>query len=289
MRKIKRKNEDRMSPLDIIQILLDLIVATGILILCIYIYQTGTQKVKEKFIKDLAERSGVKQGAYELVSFNEVSENVLSANTVSSDSKEETAEPFEPGKNFRELKNLNPDIKAWLEVPGTPIDYPVLYSDELDGEEEYYLRKNYLKKKDSHGSIFIKTGCNYDLTDDVTVIYGHNMKDGSMFGTVHRMATSITAVRPPYLVLYYPDKTVYAELLACYTTDTQLLSDKFNDFRSAQDRMDYIYSFDNKTPLCDLKEKDIVNGKEKIITLSTCTGGGEQRELAQFIITRIDR
>ena len=292
MKRIKRKNEDRMSSLDIIQILLDLIVATGILILCIYIYQSGSQKVKEKFIKDLAERSGVKQGAYELVSLNEVSRNKVSQDTVSAnkeEDEEETKEPFEPGKNFEELKNLNPDIKAWLEVPGTPIDYPVLYSDELDGDEEFYLRKNYQKKNDSHGSIFIKTGCSYDLSDAVTVIYGHNMKDGSMFGTVHRMATSITAVRPPYLVLYYPDKTVYAELLACYTTDTQLLSDKFNDFKSAQDRMDYIYSFDNKTPLCDLKEMDIVNGKEKLITLSTCTGGGEQRELAQFIVTRVDK
>ncbi|MCR5734233.1 MAG: class B sortase, partial [Lachnospiraceae bacterium] len=193
----------------------------------------------------------------------------------------------QPKINFWALQSMNPDIKAWIQIPDTPIDYPVLNATKEEGQD-YYLRRNYEKKKNNHGSIYIQTGLNTQFDDTVTVIYGHNMKDGTMFGWLHHLSEETTAAEHPEMYIYLPERTIKAELLSCYTTDDRLVFEKFNDFSSAQDRLDYIYTFENKTALCDLKENDIVNGKCKLITLSTCTSGGTQRELAQYLITDED-
>ncbi|MFS0724879.1 class B sortase [Paenibacillus sp. 1P07SE] len=79
---------------------------------------------------------------------------------------------------FRTLHEMNPDIVGWLRIENTPIDYPVLQSEDND----YYLNHNVDKQASRRGSIFMDYR-NTSIRDDThTVIYGHHMKDGSMFG-----------------------------------------------------------------------------------------------------------
>ena len=82
---------------------------------------------------------------------------------------------------FDELREENPDIVAWIrsdDPENTGIDYPVFYS----GDNEKYLRRDLYGKSHIAGSIFLEGLNRPDFTDYYTVIYGHNMNDGSMFG-----------------------------------------------------------------------------------------------------------
>lgn len=81
-------------------------------------------------------------------------------------------------EKFMRLKKINDDITGWIHVPGTEIDYPVARG----SDNSYYLKHGIDKKRSARGSLFMdyrNLGIGQDFN---TVIYGHNMKDGSMFG-----------------------------------------------------------------------------------------------------------
>lgn len=81
------------------------------------------------------------------------------------------------------LQAQYPDVRGWLTIPGTPIDYPVMQS----GEEnpEYYLRRNYQGDYDINGSLFLQWDCSAEDGRN-RIIYGHNMNSGAMFGNLDR-------------------------------------------------------------------------------------------------------
>ena len=79
--------------------------------------------------------------------------------------------------NFQELKNRNSDTIAWLKINGTNIEYVVVKGKDND----YYLNHNFEKQNNSAGWIFADYRNKFDFTDYNTVIYGHNMKNDSMF------------------------------------------------------------------------------------------------------------
>ena len=87
-------------------------------------------------------------------------------------------------QRFSEMLDENSDFKAWLTVSGTSVDNPVYQTDN----DEYYLKHNQKKQSSRHGALFFEARDEIDSTRDKTlVIYGHNMKDGSMFGTLKKL------------------------------------------------------------------------------------------------------
>ena len=79
--------------------------------------------------------------------------------------------------DFKALKKINPDIVAWIRIPDTSIDYPVVQGND----DSYYLTHTFKKTEHVAGAIFLDSDNNADFSDDKNIIYGHNMKDGSMF------------------------------------------------------------------------------------------------------------
>lgn len=79
---------------------------------------------------------------------------------------------------FEELRGINPDVQAWLELDNTKIDYPMLYG----ATNSYYLGRNVYKAFSIAGSIFIDTRCNKELRSCYSLIHGHHMTGGMMFG-----------------------------------------------------------------------------------------------------------
>lgn len=97
--------------------------------------------------------------------------------------------------DFPALQKTYPDIKGWITIPDTEIDYPVLQSGET--EPEYYLKRNYRGETDVNGSLFLQWNCDV-LESQNLIVYGHNMNSGAMFGNLDRYTD------PAYLRMY-PD------------------------------------------------------------------------------------
>ena len=77
-----------------------------------------------------------------------------------------------------ELKERNDDTVGWIKINDTAIDYPVLHNTQSNA---YYLHRNIDKEYSSSGIPFLDYQCKADLSDDNTIIYGHNMRNGTMF------------------------------------------------------------------------------------------------------------
>ena len=87
-----------------------------------------------------------------------------------------------PEVDFEKLQKVNEDVIGWIYIEDTDISYPILKG----ADNNQYLFQSYEKKYVVAGSIFIDSRCSEDFGDERTVVYGHNMKNGSMFGTLDR-------------------------------------------------------------------------------------------------------
>ena len=86
----------------------------------------------------------------------------------------------EDNPTLKDLKKLNPDVKAWIQVPKTNIDYPV-----VQGQDDMeYINKNVYGEFELSGAIFLSCLNKDDFSDPYNLVYGHNMKNGSMVGTL---------------------------------------------------------------------------------------------------------
>lgn len=95
----------------------------------------------------------------------------------------ETAEDMEPKPpvildKYEKLHEENGDMVGWLSIPGTEIDYPVMQK----AGNEYYLHHDFYGEENRHGCLFVKDIADVNTPGDCFIIYGHNMKDGTMFG-----------------------------------------------------------------------------------------------------------
>jgi len=87
-------------------------------------------------------------------------------------------------RNFKKLQKINSEIVAWINVPHTNIDYPVLYHKEDTLHSQYYLYNNYEKNYSQYGSIFIDFRSQQGVKSKNVIMHGHHMMDGSMFANL---------------------------------------------------------------------------------------------------------
>lgn len=107
--------------------------------------------------------------------------------------------------DFTALRKINPDITAWLDIPGTDISYPVVQG----SDNSYYLAHTFKKAANSAGCIFMDSRNTAPAADTNTVLYGHNMKNGSMFGTLRKFRErSFWEIHPDFY-LYLADGVTY--------------------------------------------------------------------------------
>ena len=101
-----------------------------------------------------------------------------------------------PEIDFDGLIEINDDVKAWIYIEGTDVNYPVLQG--IDNNQ--YLFQSYKKKYLTAGSIYIDYRCDDDFSDKHTVVYGHNMKNGTMFGQTDKYKTDEYLKEHPYVI-----------------------------------------------------------------------------------------
>lgn len=173
-------------------------------------------------------------------------------------------------EEFENLKLQNKDFKFWIRVPETEIDYPVVQG--VDNDE--YLYTNFKGESNKGGSIFLDASNNIE-EDKNLVVYGHNMRDGSMFGTLRRLKSHEYFDKNNKIYIYLEDKTLEYEIFSVYTEDATLESYK-TKFSNDEEYRNYINRALSKSFFSfDVKDID----KSKIVTLTTCTNVTDEERL----------
>ena len=111
--------------------------------------------------------------------------------------------------DFKKLKETNEDCIAWLYSPDTVVDYPVVKAADYN----YYLYRLLDKSYNRNGTLFLDYNCKPDFTDKMSIIYGHNMKSGRMFGSLPGYKKQAYYDQHPYMYLYTVDGNYRVELL----------------------------------------------------------------------------
>lgn len=182
--------------------------------------------------------------------------------------------------NFDYLKSQNEDIIGWITVDGTEIDYPILYDQTYN---QYYLNHSYTGTATSSGSIFVLGENASDFTDFVTVVYGHNVLNGSMFAPLHKFRDAEFFDSHGEIVVYTPDRKLTYQVFAAYVNDDLDIVAN-NDFSTEELRQQYIDSIYTHTSMAQFKPEYPVTPSDQIITLSTCVGIRYHRYVAQGVL-----
>lgn len=168
-----------------------------------------------------------------------------------------------------ELQAQNPDTVGWIQIPGTGISYPLMHT----GDDSYYLNHTFSKKVNSAGSIFMETLNNPDFSDLHTIIYGHNMKNGSMFAGLKEYRSASYMVTHPNIYVDLADGTHAYQVFSVYEADAD--SDSYTIGFAPDEQYETFLSTIKSRSQYDTGVE--VTKEDSIITLSTCTRNGEKR------------
>lgn len=167
------------------------------------------------------------------------------------------------------LRKINPQVVGWLYVGSVGISYPVV-QDPTDENNEYYLHHTLEGKENSSGSIFMDWEVDPNLTSWNTFIYGHNMKNGSMFGSLKKLINNKKLYEQDPYIYFFKDDGIYRYKIYSFyldTPDTKMYytCDTLKEYRA------YVRTAVEKSVVdCDTE----INEKINSMTLVTCSGSG---------------
>ena len=197
---------------------------------------------------------------------------------------EEEEEPevgpaLEIAVDFDALHEVNQDIFSWVFVPGTSINYPVLQSpEELD--TDYYLNTNLDGTAGYPGCIYIQKRNQKDYSDPLTVLYGHNMKNGTMFATLHSYEEETFFQENPYIYISTEEETIVYRIFAAVWYDNRLILDYYKDFTEEGSLTEFLDSLSNY-PGNFNEDITVDEQSDTVIGLSTCVS---QRPNERFYV-----
>lgn len=166
--------------------------------------------------------------------------------------------------DLNKLIEANPDVKGWIYIKDTDVSYPVLQGKSND----YYLFRTYTKEYLIAGSIFLDSSNNADFMDKHTIVFGHNMHNGSMFGSLDKFMDEAYRDEHPYIYILLPNgRWNKYEIFSTYIANID--DGTFNVFRENPDAYEtYMNLAEGKNMYKNIAEP---TSGERILTLSTCT------------------
>ncbi|SFB03122.1 sortase B [Acetitomaculum ruminis DSM 5522] len=166
--------------------------------------------------------------------------------------------------NFDDLEKINPDVIGWIRFDNLGISYPIMQTDN----DKSYLKKTFFGNKNSAGSIFLSYMNSYDFSDYHSIIFGHNMIDGSMFAKLKKYADIDFYKENKYYTIYTKNKVIRVEIFSASSISPK--SDIYTIYNSYDDTYpDFVKNLKEKSTYDTGVE---VNDKDRVITLSTCYG-----------------
>jgi len=186
--------------------------------------------------------------------------------TLTVEKAEEEVDPYDIQINFEELQQINPDIYAWIKIPETNIDYPILQS--ATEADDYYLNRTIERVAELPGSIYSEKYTSTAFDDPVSVIYGHTLMDGSMFSELKKYRDKEFFDSNPYFYIYTPTGRLKYQVFAAVAFDDRYLLEAFN-FYNPEEFEAYIAEL--KSSMDGNINPDIpIHAGNFVVTLSTC-------------------
>ena len=191
----------------------------------------------------------------------EVFENIVSSVQVEDDSSDYTDEKL---KRYIELNTENSDFEGWIKIHGTHINYPVMKSSKPD----YYLHRNFNKEYSYYGTPYLSDKSDTMKPTDNIVIYGHNMRDNTMFGDLSKYKSKEFFEKHRYIHFdTLVDLGKYEIVCVFKTTPSKFDYQNYTAFVSPDEFNSYI----SKCKESEYYNTDVSCGYgDKLITLSTC-------------------
>jgi len=175
--------------------------------------------------------------------------------------------------DFSYLSAVNEDVVAWITAEGLPIDLPVVQGEDND----YYLTHRFDRELNRLGTLFVDLHNSADFSDKNTVIYGHNMNDGSMFASLVNYKSQEFYNDFPTLDLFTPQGDFTIEIFAGHLADG---NDPFIQF-DFKDDMDFMTYITTLKVISTFESPVQISTEDQIITLSTCT---EEFDNARYVL-----
>ena len=193
--------------------------------------------------------------------------------TVSDPAKETGLKP--PVRvDFEALREINPDIVAWICVEALDISYPVVQGED----DDYYLHRTFTRQDNFAGTIFAEYLNAPDFSDPNTILYGHNMKDGSMFGRLKNLTEKDLVKNDDTFWILTPEKSYHYRMFAL--GDMDVGSDAYLLFQDRNEEFtDWCTAMYDRSA-AELEKPDF-DLNSRVVTLSTCTDDVTQRYVVQ--------
>ena len=174
----------------------------------------------------------------------------------------EKAEILWPEVDFEALQEVNPDVVAWLYIEGTEINYPVMQGRDND----QYLYRLITGEHNSAGSLFLEAGLEPDFSGPNNPVYGHNMKNGSMFAGLTGYKNQKFYEEHPVALLMTPNENYQVKIFSAYVLDAD--GDAWDIYFTEET----LAAWQDQTIRRSYISTDVIpTVRDRILTMSTCS------------------
>ena len=168
--------------------------------------------------------------------------------------------------DLKALREKNPDVLGWILIPDTKVNYPLMQGTD----NGYYLEHTWDGASNSIGSIFLETRNSPDMTDFNTIIYGHNMANGAMFGNLRKYFNTEFWTKHPYVYILNDQGIYRYDIFSAY--QAQVDSSTYGlSFNQVETRINFLEMARENSQIITDVDPAVT---DRIITLSTCSGAG---------------
>ena len=205
-----------------------------------------------------------------------------------SDTAVETEPPLpENPVNFSKQMSTNDEIYAWIYIPNTNVNYPILQSME---DDLYYLRRGLDRNYDISGVLFTQSCNKRNFSDPVTVIYGHNMTEyGTMFATLHNFEDEDFFKANDTFYIYTPGHILTYKIVSAFKYDNRHIMNSFN-FDDVEVRREFFNVVMNPMSIpMSVREGVTLKNDDRIVVLSTCMADNTYRYLVCGVFVSDER
>lgn len=195
-------------------------------------------------------------------------------------------QPVDNPVDFKEMREQNPDVYSWIYIRDTQISLPVLQSSV---DDNFYLNHDWQKNDVFAGAIYSQSKNKRDYSDRVTVLYGHNMANGSMFANLFYFMDDDFFDSHRYFYVFTEDRKLTYEVVSAFEYDNRHILNSF-DFKDDAVFQSWLDNAKNPHSLYS-KVRDSVklDLNSKMLVLSTCTDTGDNRFLVQGVLVKDEK